>query len=585
MNRYIQKFGIFIIILAFVNLTNAQSISASINQQQNQNKEIVLAKLYDSLLRYNKDSNYVLSQLNEVSVLAEKQTNYALKSLATSLLADHYARLRQYNTTSTTLHFKAIELAKKSTIHLREGLANYKLGRYYYSFKMPVQAFAFFLQAQNILDEVAISNNEIIEFQYYLGNIYNETSNTSKALNCYKKVLQSNIGNKWFLLNAANNIGLIKQQAHAYKEAQMYFNRTLQLAQQYGYKDWLPIVKSNLGKNLYFQGNINQGIPLLKEGLLGQIQLRDEEYAIEGMQLIIKYYLSKGKLDSALYFSNAIDTTPVHRNKFLLLKYFYQVQADIALFKKNYEATVAWQKKLQMAVDSLSLFNDKKTIKDLELQHETNLYLSSLQSIQDKAKANIYFRNFLIAIAIITAIFLAILYTREKKRARVDQLVALQKQQISQTEERLAKQELEATQQQLTYTVERLKEKNELVKQFEDELKRTNPNLSITEVQKQHAFEELNEKTILTADDWDSFKSIFTKLYPKFFITLKQQYPQFTPSEVRVLALQKLNFSSSDMAATLGISLDSVKKTKQRLRKKLPQNFEESPLEYFTSTL
>ena len=73
----------------------------------------------------------------------------------------------------------------------------------------------------------------------------------------------------------------------------------------------------------------------------------------------------------------------------------------------------------------------------------------------------------------------------------------------------------------------------------------------------------------LTEDDWNEFRNLFEKVQVGFFDKLKQRFPDLTPSEQRLLALMKLKLSKREMAGMLGIAPDSIKKTRQRIRKKI----------------
>ncbi|MFL5765150.1 MAG: helix-turn-helix transcriptional regulator [Bacteroidia bacterium] len=84
-----------------------------------------------------------------------------------------------------------------------------------------------------------------------------------------------------------------------------------------------------------------------------------------------------------------------------------------------------------------------------------------------------------------------------------------------------------------------------------------------------------HEITILTPYDWEKFREEFEKRYPGFFILLHTHYPRLTPSEVRLMALMKLNFSIRMIATTLGISPQSIIKSRYRLKKKLELKKEE----------
>ena len=79
----------------------------------------------------------------------------------------------------------------------------------------------------------------------------------------------------------------------------------------------------------------------------------------------------------------------------------------------------------------------------------------------------------------------------------------------------------------------------------------------------------LSSLTILTEADWEKFKSIFEQLYPGFFMNLRGKIPDISIAESRMAALARLQFPTSQVASILGISPNSVYKTRQRLRQRL----------------
>ncbi len=70
-------------------------------------------------------------------------------------------------------------------------------------------------------------------------------------------------------------------------------------------------------------------------------------------------------------------------------------------------------------------------------------------------------------------------------------------------------------------------------------------------------------------DDWQEFETIFQQLHHEFFEQLKETYPDLTASEVRLCAMIRLNLNSKDMSTIMGISQDSLRIARYRLRKKL----------------
>lgn len=70
-------------------------------------------------------------------------------------------------------------------------------------------------------------------------------------------------------------------------------------------------------------------------------------------------------------------------------------------------------------------------------------------------------------------------------------------------------------------------------------------------------------------DYWNEFRLIFDKVHAQFFTTIKAQSPDLTPAEIRLLALVKMELASADMAKLLGVTVDSLRVMRYRVKKKL----------------
>ncbi len=73
----------------------------------------------------------------------------------------------------------------------------------------------------------------------------------------------------------------------------------------------------------------------------------------------------------------------------------------------------------------------------------------------------------------------------------------------------------------------------------------------------------------MTEENWGAFKREFIKENSHFYDTLTSSFPELTESNLKILLLQKLNFGNAEIASLLGVTLDAIKKSKQRLKKKL----------------
>jgi hypothetical protein len=69
--------------------------------------------------------------------------------------------------------------------------------------------------------------------------------------------------------------------------------------------------------------------------------------------------------------------------------------------------------------------------------------------------------------------------------------------------------------------------------------------------------------------EWEDFNRIFGEVHKDFFEKLRLRSPDLTTSDLRLAALIRLKMMSRDIATTLGISMDSLRIARYRLKKKL----------------
>jgi tetratricopeptide (TPR) repeat protein len=86
--------------------------------------------------------------------------------------------------------------------------------------------------------------------------------------------------------------------------------------------------------------------------------------------------------------------------------------------------------------------------------------------------------------------------------------------------------------------------------------------------QMQQIILEINE-SFNHEQHWREFTAAFEQVHQQFFDSLKQYSNELTSADMRLIALLKMNLDSADIATLLGISTDSLRVSRYRLRKKL----------------
>ncbi len=299
-------------------------------------------------------------------------------------------------------------------------------------------------------------------------------------------------------------------------------------------------------------------------------------------ELKAKYFLLQSKL---LYKKNNVEKAINYAGQALL---FAQKNKDIEFQKNAYELLYEenikkhdFQKALIAHENYMmfkdSMFNKEKSIavqkviveKVIE-EKDAELKLKTIEHEKELTKKNILIWIALSVVICLLSLVIVIylMFKNKKQKAKNAELEIELNKEIFQNEIQLKEKELELNKNTLLVYTQHLVEKNKLLEELNGKLK---------ELQTQHPEDQgkiekitmLTSSKIITEDNWEQFKHLFGKVHEGFFFKLKRDYPGITTAESRLAALIKLNISSKEIASMIGISDDSVKKTRQRLRKKM----------------
>jgi DNA-binding CsgD family transcriptional regulator len=134
-----------------------------------------------------------------------------------------------------------------------------------------------------------------------------------------------------------------------------------------------------------------------------------------------------------------------------------------------------------------------------------------------------------------------------------------------------------------TYTMNIIK-KNELLielkKTIQDHKKKTSITSS-TEISDKLI--KLIERNISSDDDWTNFEIHFDLAHQDFLRRLKSEYPDLTPSDLKLCAYLRMNLSSKEIVPLLNISLRGVEVRRYRLRKRINMKTEDNLIEFLMS--
>lgn len=138
----------------------------------------------------------------------------------------------------------------------------------------------------------------------------------------------------------------------------------------------------------------------------------------------------------------------------------------------------------------------------------------------------------------------------------------------SKLKQKQLKDELDFKISELTNRTLRSVHKNKLLTDIKSELNQSLSQEKINPGNYKSLVSQIND-TLTFDSNWNDFYELFDQVHVSFIQKLKQLAPDLTEREIRLCALIKLDFSSQDIATIFGISFNSVKVSKYRLRQKL----------------
>jgi DNA-binding CsgD family transcriptional regulator len=304
-----------------------------------------------------------------------------------------------------------------------------------------------------------------------------------------------------------------------YAKAYYYGNKGVALALKFNHQRSLTYSFSWLGQSYYFQGNHEKGIGLLNKALEIATTLKEPYRVMEIHEHIYDCYISSNDYKNAL----------VH------------------------------YRRTQTMRDSLKVVDNGNKLSELQVKYETAQKDKEITALNYHAKIGTLQRNAVIVILTLVVIIIALTYLKERERK---ELVLSEKLRVDE--------ELKSASLELQYFTENLKQKNEVIEEFKAEIEHLHLK-NITAADKE-GLDNLINAHIMTDENWDSFRKLFSKVHVGFFEDIKRKYPHLTVSDARILSLIKLELSNSEMANMLGITIEGIKKSKQRLRKKMDLN-------------
>ncbi len=410
-----------------------------------------------------------------------------------------------------------------------------------------------------------------------IGLSYFELNDDENALEFYQQALEINerLGNKPNLAVIYNNLGLLHGDDGNYNKALEYHTQALELRRELEYPLEIANSLNNIGRLHMQQGQNERAIDYLNRALQ-MVDGQDQDLSSIIHENLAKLYIADEQYDQALVHARETLVLSKEFGTKLGEKIAYELLAEIYENTGNYEQAYLNQQKLTSVKDSILNTEKAQQINELQTKYETAQKEKEIAVLEQEKQRQALLRNIFLGGLILFGVIGVLIYNRQKLKIRKNE-TELENKRLK--EEQLTK-DLEFKNRELTNHSLHLVQKNETMKELKDniaEIKQSeNGNLG-KDLQK---LENTVDYSFNLDEDWEQFQHYFEEVHSGFFDTLKHEYPDLTPNELRLSALAKLNLSIKETATIMGITPNSVKTARYRLRKKLEMETEENLTEF-----
>jgi tetratricopeptide (TPR) repeat protein len=423
-----------------------------------------------------------------------------------------------------------------------------------------------------------IGNENYIGISYTnIGLVYYEQGNFSKALEYFHKAIPLN-KSQYAISDNLNNVGNIYYSEKNYTQALESYTKSLSIADSIGYKNGMGGNYDNIAGVYDVLGNYHKALEynlmalkIAKE--IGDNRLSADVYSNLGeiYTKLKSYKIARIVLDSCLIISKNEDDKQILKDAYGRLASLDSSMGNLDKSYQDYKFYVIYR-------DSMVNQESTEKITRIELNNEFQKVVDSIKLAQKKTNSEqtaeisrkrviAYSLSILLILAGILSFFLI---RNQQRKRREDKLSFDKETHVLLSEKDKAMTELANARAMLDEYVRSLMEKNKLLEQTQTDLENIKK-LSAKEIEEDRIenLEDLNNTTILTDDDWNQFKKLFEQAYKGFFIRLKEKLPDLTQAEIRYMCLTKLQLDAKQMGRTLGVSYNTIKSLRHRLRKKL----------------
>ena len=422
------------------------------------------------------------------------------------------------------------------------------------------EAYPFLYKVARIVEEGVGSVSRICKFYEVIGNSYYFFKRMSLAEKMLRKGINCDDIPAVSKISMRNTLGLIRREFGDNEGAEVYFKSALKIAEETNNEPWRGVISGNLGSIYYSNGDQEKSIELIETDYRISTSYMQWESAIMSLCILTEVNIKSGAYEEARKQLSVLDSLMKQHGTNYTSIYYYSAKTLFFETLGEYEKALYNFRLLKQNQEEVDKEKDLLNIQNIEFQLDFERKQSEVWMLEKREQINNErIIGLWVGIVLILLGSAVSIWQISKRRKREQEVLELKNQR--------AKESLDRLEEDLQGALLSLMEKNEMVFQLKDEIKRWEEKANDQE--KEELADRMESISLMTNEGWHKFKRLFDKRFKGFLASFETKFPDLTNAEVRLIALIKLNLGSTEMSKALGIGVDSVRKTNLRLRKKL----------------
>lgn len=524
---------------------------------------VLMDSLFFNDLKY-LDSDVVFRELKKLSALAAREHDHELQMEAEFMRIDYYFVGKQKNHELFEKKItQFIGVADKEQVNQMRIRTRVILAGYYFNKQKYGLAFENYLEAYELTKQIDAKDfpnkQEIID---WIGGAYYNIGDYTGAYSFLMEARQYPTSYKpSAAINAMNTLALIFRSQSKYDSAIYYFQKAYAFAKGRNDSTWMGITSGNIGITYFLQGRYEDAIPLLELDVKESTKVGEIDNGVTSLLWLIEIRLIKGDIKTAeteiafarqlIQRSMAVDK---HRQKlYYLLSRLSAMQGNMTMAYHYADSSRILKDTITNRVNALVLSREEKKI-------EMQKYIAQVKLLSSEKKLYTIVRNSLIGGLFLLAL-IAVLIIRGQRIKHKQERNELY------LEKRVAQAQLELAKSHLNDFTRSIREKNELMDQFAEQLDKLQTE-GVSQID-EDIISMMQQATILSDEQWEEFRQMFDMVHKGYLTRLKEKFPELSPTEIRFITLNKLKLTGKEMATVMGVGADAIRQYRHRLRKKL----------------